>query len=33
MNTAKMRKYIYFSALKISHEKIYAIFCIITIIF
>ncbi len=29
MNTAKMRKYIYFSALKITHEKIYAIFCII----
>ncbi|SKC08427.1 hypothetical protein SAMN05421800_12827 [Chryseobacterium balustinum] len=27
MNMQRMRKYIYFSALKISNEKIYSIFC------
>ncbi|SUX42787.1 Uncharacterised protein [Chryseobacterium indoltheticum] len=27
MNAHRMRKYIYFSALKISNEKIYSTFC------
>lgn len=27
MNVHRMRKYIYFSALKISNEKIYPTFC------